>query len=56
MTLNKNYLLTCAEIAPGGGRIYIYELNDIHKKPSYITGPYNNPLLISNNNIAVLKE
>ena len=56
MSLNSKYLLTCSEITPEGGRVYIYDLKSIKAKPSHISGPYNNPLLISDDRIAILKE
>jgi hypothetical protein len=48
--------LTCSEITPEAGRVYIYNLKSLNEKPSYISGPYNNPLLISDDRIAILKE
>jgi hypothetical protein len=56
MQLNQTHLVTCVEITPTGGTVYIYDLNDLQTHPIAIHGHYNNPFLLSNSTIAILKE
>jgi len=46
MSLNETHIAVCAEIAPNGGIVYIYDLKEIHKHPTGISGHFNNPFLL----------